>query len=58
MEKTYLQVGSIRLCNLKVIYNDNIIFEGSTEDLPEEYKALTYYKIDVNSNIITLYINN
>lgn len=58
MEKTYLQIGSIRLYNIKVIYNNEIIFEGSTENLPEEYKTLKYYKIVVNSDIITLYTTN
>lgn len=58
MEKTYLQIGSIRLYNIKVIYNNEVLYKGSTENLPDNYKTLKYYKIDVNSDLITLYVTN
>lgn len=58
MEKTYLQIGSIRLYNIKVIYNNKVLYEGPTEDLPDNYKTLKYYDIDINSGLITAYVTN
>lgn len=58
MEKSYLTIGSIRLANIIVIYNNETIYEGSTEELPDEYKMLKYYNIDINNGMITLYVTN
>lgn len=58
MQRTYLTVGSIRLANIIVIYNNKTIYDGSTEELPEQYKMLKYYDIKINSNVITLYVTN
>ena len=55
-KKTYLMISGIRLANIVVMYNNQKIYEGSTENLPVEYKKLKYYDIKINSNIITLYI--
>ena len=58
MEKSYLTIGSIRLANIIVIYNNETIYEGSTEELTDEYKMLKYYNIDINNGMITLYVTN
>ena len=58
MQRTYLTVGIIRLANIIVIYNNKTIYDGSTEELPEQYKMLKYYDIKINSNVITLYVTN
>ena len=49
-------ISGIRLANIVVMYNNQKIYEGSTENLPVEYKKLKYYDIKINSNIITLYV--
>ena len=44
--KTYLQIGDCRTVDIKVILDDKeVIFEGRSEDAPEEIKKLKWSKV-------------
>ena len=54
--KYYMSIGSIRLLNIKVIWNDTeTIYEGMVEDAPAEIKALKYSSADMG-NPFVLYV--
>lgn len=42
-----MKLFEIRLYKLKVIKNDEIIFEGISEELPQELKDVEILKIDL-----------
>ncbi len=44
-EKTYSSIGSTRLLDIKVIRNDEVLYEGMVEDAPEEIKKMKYTEI-------------
>ncbi len=53
--KNYGAIGSFRLLNIKVIWEDNdVLYQGMIEDAPEQIKRLNYAKIDMGDPI-TLY---
>lgn len=41
----YLTVGSGRLLNVEVYLDDKLIYQGSSEDEPEDIQNLKYSKI-------------
>lgn len=41
----YLKVSDIRLLNIKVIKDGNEIYNGKSEEAPEEIRNLTYKSI-------------
>ena len=44
--KINLRIRDIRLVDLKIIdENKNVVYEGSSEEVPEEFKDLYYKKI-------------
>ena len=52
----YGEIGSARLLNIKVILDDNqLIYEGTIENAPDEIKRLKYSKIDM-TNPMTYYV--
>jgi len=54
--KTFISIGEIRKLNIKVIFDDDeIIFEGKSEDAPAEIKNLKYSKIE-QKDVLTLYV--
>lgn len=57
--KIYGKIKNLRLLNVKVIDNDNqnTIFEGKIENIPEEIGEMRYSKI-VMGNPVILYIYN
>lgn len=40
-----MKIKELRLLNIKIIQNENIIFEGMTEEIPENLKNMEYDKI-------------
>lgn len=40
-----LKIKELRLLNLTVKQNGNVIYQGKTEDVPDDIKELTYNKI-------------
>lgn len=54
-KKVYFPICSGRLLNIKVILDDNLIYEGMIEDAPEEVRKLKYSKIESGSKI-TYYV--
>lgn len=40
-----LKIKELRLLNLTIKQNGNIIYQGKTEDVPDDIKELTYTKI-------------
>ena len=53
MIKKFIKIGSVRLLNIRVILNnDSIIYEGMSDDAPNNIKDLVYSKVEVGSPII------
>ena len=40
-----MKLKELRLLNIKIIQNGEIIYNGTTEELPEELKELEYKRI-------------
>ena len=40
-----MKIKELRLLNIKIIKDGNIIFEGTTEDIPSELKEIEYKNI-------------
>ena len=50
--KTYGSISSMRLLDIRVILNDKeTIYEGMTEDLPSDIKAMKYSKIEMTDKM-------
>lgn len=58
MKRTYLSIGNIKNYNIKVIYGEQVIYEGLSDNVPDEYKDLKYNDISVSNGLITVYIEN
>ena len=51
-KKVYMEIGTSRLLDIRVIKNDNeVLYEGMVEDAPENIKALKYYKIQTTDRV-------
>ena len=54
--KKIQRIGLVRLLNIRVILNDNqIIYEGMSEDAPDEIRQMFYSKVE-GSNPFTFYV--
>jgi hypothetical protein len=40
-----MKIKELRLLNIKIIKDENIIFEGTTEEVPSELKEMEYKTI-------------
>ena len=40
--RTYLSIGDGRLLNIRVILDNNLVYEGMVENAPDELKQLNY----------------
>ncbi len=40
-----MKIKELRLLNIKIIKDGNIVFEGTTEDIPSELKEIEYKNI-------------
>ena len=48
----YMEIGTSRLLDIRVIKNDNeILYEGMVEDAPEDIKQLKYSKIQTTDRV-------
>ncbi len=45
----YQNINSIRNMNVKVICDDNVIYEGNVENAPEDVGKMLYYDIKLGS---------
>jgi len=54
--KSLINIGELRNLNIKVIFDDNeIVFEGKSEEVPAEIKELKYSKIE-QKDVLILYV--
>lgn len=51
-KKVYLQIGAGRLLNIRVILDNEQVYEGMVEDAPIEIKKLKYSKVDMGNPIV------
>lgn len=49
-----MKLDEFKRINLKVIKDDNIIYEGSSEELPEELKKLITKEIKIQPNLAVI----
>jgi hypothetical protein len=50
--KTYMQIGLGRLLDIRVLLDNEIIYEGMVEDAPQEIKDLKYSEIEIQDKFI------
>lgn len=48
----YLSVGSMRLLNIRVERDGEVLYEGMSEDAPDEIKKLKYNKITGGTTVV------
>ena len=48
--KEYQTIGSCRLMNVRIIKNENVVYEGKVEDAPEDIKELKYNEIEIRKS--------
>lgn len=55
-KRAYLNIGSGRLIDIRVILDDNeILYEGMVENAPTEIRNLKYYKVE-NADKMVFYV--
>ena len=54
MADRYLRIGDLKLLNIKVKKDDNIIYSGMVEDAPDEIKETNYKTATFDSEFIIL----
>lgn len=55
---TYGRIDSFRLLDIKVVFDDNdVLYEGKSDDASNEIKQLRYSKVEMQNPII-LYVYN
>ena len=52
----YVKIGDLRLLNIQVIQNGNIIYEGMVENAPDEIKEVNYKSANFDSGCLILEI--
>lgn len=53
-----MKINEFRRINLKIIKNDNVIYEGTAEELPEELQNLTTKEIKIQPNLAVITVND
>jgi len=53
---TFIKIGELRKLNIRVIYNEQIIYEGMSDEAPGEIKELKYSSIEQN-DVLTCYVD-
>lgn len=56
MRKTYLSIGSARKLDIRVIYDNQIIYEGPVDDAPNEIRQLSYYDVSFQSDKVEFFV--
>lgn len=49
--RTYLSIGDGRLLNIRVILDNNLVYEGMVENAPDELKQLKYSEVKMGNPI-------
>ena len=49
------RIGDIRLLDVRIFDNDNLIYEGIIDDLPQEMKTWHYSKVE-GMNHMNMYV--
>lgn len=52
----YIKIGDLKLLKIKVMQNDNVIYDGMVEDAPEEIKETNYKTAVFQSDYIIIEI--
>lgn len=50
-KRVYQDIGAGRLLDIRVILDDNLVYEGRVEDAPDDIKKLKYSDIKMGSTI-------
>ena len=50
-KRVYQEIGEGRLLNIRVVLDDNLVYEGRVEDAPDDIKKLKYSEIKIGSTI-------
>lgn len=56
MRKTYLTIESARKLDIRVIYDNQIIYEGPIDDAPNEIRQLNYYDVSFQSDKVEFFV--
>ena len=56
-ERIYMPIGGARLIDIKVILDNEQVYEGMVEDAPDEVKKLKYSNVEMG-NKITYYAHS
>lgn len=51
-KRVYSPIGAGRLLNIRVILDDNIVYEGMVEDAPKEIKDLKYSEVKIEDKFV------
>lgn len=54
----YGPIGTTRLLDIEVYYDDELIYEGMVEDAPEKIKDYKYYDVKMNGKTTLFYISS
>lgn len=52
----YLKIGDLKLLKIHVVRDGSILYEGMTEDAPDEIKEINYKSAKFESEYITIEI--
>ena len=52
----YIKIGDLKLLNIKILQNNNTIYEGMVEDAPDELKETNYKTASFNSGCVIIEI--
>lgn len=58
MIKNYLPIGSARLLDVRVIMDDQVIYDGLVDKAPDDIKQLKYYDISFDGNKVEYKVTN
>jgi len=56
-ERIYMPIGAARLIDIKVMLDNEQVYDGMVEDAPGEIKKLKYSKVEMG-NKITYYVHS
>ena len=48
----YLNIGGLRLLDIKVVKDNEVLYEGMVEDAPEEIKNMSYKTINGGTTVL------
>lgn len=51
-KRTYVEIGSGRLLDITVYLDNNLVYDGMVEDVPDNVKKLKYSEVEIQGKII------